>query len=207
MARVIKRYGNRKLYDTAESKYASLEDIAAWIREGEDVQVVDNASGEDVTGAILAQIISEEGRKKSDFLSSDLLHDLIRAGGQRVRQIQNGVDRFVKKSIDRLMPVGQVRQEMDQLRARLDQLERSLAEAEQTAGGEGEPAEPAPVKKAAAKKRPARKPAAAKAAAPKPAAANKAKTTSKTSKTKTRSVETKPGGAESSRRVKKEQPS
>lgn len=130
MTRLIKRYGSRKLYDPAESRYVSLEDLSQWVRDGEDVKVIDNASSEDVTAQTLTQVIAEEGRKKSRFLSSDVLHQLIRAGehavNNGVRQIQDGMDRFMKKSIDRITPVRSVRDEMAQLRDRLDELEAAL---------------------------------------------------------------------------------
>ncbi len=134
MTRLIKRYGNRKLYDTSESRYVLLEDISLWIREGEDVRVVDNATSEDVTAQTLTQVISEESRKRSQFLSSDLLHDLIRAGGSavsnKVKQISTGVDRFMKRSINRLAPISKVRDEMTHLKERLEELEKALAAAE-----------------------------------------------------------------------------
>ena len=61
MARLIKRYGSRKLYDTSESRYVSLDEVAGFVRAGDEVQVIDNKSGQDTTAAILTQIISEEG--------------------------------------------------------------------------------------------------------------------------------------------------
>ena len=63
MPRLIKRYGSRKLYDTEDSRYVSLEELAGWIRDGQQLQVIDNKSGDDATAAVLTQIISEEGRK------------------------------------------------------------------------------------------------------------------------------------------------
>ena len=153
MTRIIKRYGSRKLYDTQESRYVLLEDIAAWVRGGEEIQVVDNKTSEDVTSQTLIQVISEEGRKKRGFLSSDLLHDLIRTGegavNKRVKQFQSGVDRLVKKSFDRFNPMSHVRDEMDQLRDRLNQLETTLSEAELQSGDE-----PDKVEKTGAKKTP-----------------------------------------------------
>lgn len=135
MTRVIKRYGSRKLYDTLESRYILLEDIAQFVREGQEIQVIDNKTQEDVTGQTLTQVISEEGRKKSDFLSSELLHDLIRAGESavthRVRQLQDGMEHFMKKSIDRLVPLRTVRDEMAQLRYRLEELEAAVQRAEE----------------------------------------------------------------------------
>ena len=84
MSRLIKRYGSRKLYDTQESRYVSLEDIASWVRDGEDILVQDNGTGENVTVQTLTQVISEEGRKGASFLPSNLLHDLIRLGNNAV---------------------------------------------------------------------------------------------------------------------------
>ena len=63
-ARVIKRYANRKLYDTQHSCYVTLEQIAQMIRDGEDVRIIDNNSKEDLTSVTLAQIIFEEEKKR-----------------------------------------------------------------------------------------------------------------------------------------------
>lgn len=135
MTRLIKRYGSRKLYDTTESRYILLEDIADYVREGQEIQVMDNKTGEDVTSQTLTQVISEEGRKKANFLSSELLHDLIRAGenvvSSRVQQLQTGVEGFMKKSIDRLVPLRTVREEMTQLRGRLEELEATISRVEE----------------------------------------------------------------------------
>jgi len=59
MIRVVKRYGSRKLYDTEESRYVSLDEIGDWVRGGQNVKVVDNASDEEVTAQILMQVILE----------------------------------------------------------------------------------------------------------------------------------------------------
>jgi polyhydroxyalkanoate synthesis repressor PhaR len=138
MLRVIKRYESRKLYDTEESRYASLEEIAGWVREGRQVRVVDNASGEDVTTQTLTQIILEEGRSGSSPLPSELLHELIRFGHRAwssgLEHVQHGMDRLVRSSVDRLAPVREAREEMNLLRSRLEKLESSLAELE--GGGE-----------------------------------------------------------------------
>lgn len=144
MIRLIKRYESRKLYDTEESRYVSLEEIAGWVRQGQEVKVVDNATGADVTSQTLTQIILDEGRRGTSFLPSDLLHDLVRVGEKAmhtgIEQVQNGVDRLVQASIDRLAPVRRVREEMSSLRARLEQLEASLSDLE----NEGARPEPAP---------------------------------------------------------------
>ncbi len=130
MIRVIKRYESRKLYDTEESRYISLEDISRWVRDDQEIQVIDNATSEDVTAQILTQIIHEEGKRGTSFLPTDLLHDLVR-GGERivasgVEHVQGRVDRLVQSSIDHLAPVRRAREEMSQLRDRLTELEHTL---------------------------------------------------------------------------------
>ena len=134
MVRLIKRYESRKLYDTEESRYVSLEDIARWVREGQQMQVVDNGTAEDVTAQVLTQIILDEGKRGTSFLPTELLHDLVRAGEKAVatgvEQVQDRVDRLVRRSIDRLAPVRRAREEMSQLRDRLAELERSLRDLE-----------------------------------------------------------------------------
>ena len=146
MIRLIKRYESRKLYDTEESRYVSLDEIAGWVRQGQEVRVLDNATGGDVTSQTLTQIILDEGRRGTSFIPSDLLHELVRIGERAVttgmEQVSQGVDKLVQVSIDRLAPVRRVREEMTGLRARLEQLEVSLAQLE-TEGGPAAPASPA----------------------------------------------------------------
>jgi polyhydroxyalkanoate synthesis repressor PhaR len=84
--KVIKRYTNRKLYDTVESRYVTLDEIAQMVKAGTEVQVVDNRSKEDLTSVTLAQIIFEE-EKKTSKMSLRTLKDLIRHGGERAAQI------------------------------------------------------------------------------------------------------------------------
>lgn len=145
MIRLIKRYGSRKLYDTEESRYVSLEELAGWIRHGQEIRVVDNKSQDDVTSQTLTQIISEEGRRGTSLLPNDLLHDLIRMGEEAVsnsvEHIQSSVDRLVQASIDRIGPVRRAREEMSLLRQRLEDLESSLAEIDiaQDAGSGAKP--------------------------------------------------------------------
>ena len=142
MIRLIKRYGSRKLYDTEESRYVSLEELAGWIRQGQEIRVVDNRSADDVTAQTLTQIISEEGRRGRSMLPNELLHDIIRIGEQAVtsgvEQLQTSMDRLVRASIDRIGPVRRAREEMSRLRQRLEALESSLAALE---GQEREDAE------------------------------------------------------------------
>ena len=131
MIRLIKRYGSRKLYDTEESRYVSLDELAAWIRAGQQIRVIDNKTSDDVTSQTLTQIISEEGRKGTALLPNELLHELIRIGEEAVssgvEHLQVRMDRLVQASIDRIGPVRRAREEMGRLRERLEELESSLA--------------------------------------------------------------------------------
>lgn len=78
---LIKRYPNRKLYNTEAKRYITLDSIADIIREGYDVEVRDHDSGEDLTGITLSQIIFEHEKRDSGYLPNMLLANLIRAGG------------------------------------------------------------------------------------------------------------------------------
>lgn len=79
--RVIKRYPNRKLYDTETRRYITLEGIAALIRQGGEIQVVDHATGDDLTALTLTQVILGQEKKEGGYLPHSLLTGLIRAGG------------------------------------------------------------------------------------------------------------------------------
>lgn len=82
---VIKKYGNRRLYDTAGSRYINLDDIAALVREGKEVQVLDANTGKDLTRITLTQIITEDAKDKPTGLPLELLRQLIVASDE-VRQ-------------------------------------------------------------------------------------------------------------------------
>ncbi|MGQ9598509.1 MAG: polyhydroxyalkanoate synthesis regulator DNA-binding domain-containing protein [Anaerolineae bacterium] len=85
---VIKRYPNRKLYDTDAKQYITLEGIAALIRQGQEVSVVDHATGEDLTAVTLTQIILEQEKRQGGFLPHSLLTGLIRAGGEAMHTVR-----------------------------------------------------------------------------------------------------------------------
>jgi len=110
---LIKRYQNRKLYDTRNSTYVTLDDIAKLIKMGEDVQIIDNKTDEDLTGVTLTQIIFEEGKKKKSLLPLGTLKKIIQDGGGTIKDffektIDTGVSSFSKakeeaeKVIDRI---------------------------------------------------------------------------------------------------------
>ena len=81
--KVIKRYTNRKLYDTVESRYVTLDEIAEMVKQGVEVKIVDNRSKEDLTSVTLAQIVFEEEKKKNQMPLS-VLREIIRQPGERL---------------------------------------------------------------------------------------------------------------------------
>ncbi len=84
---MIKRYANRKLYDTQHSRYVTLEQISEMIREGDDVKIIDNKSKEDLTSVTLAQIIFEEEKKQKSFLPLQAMRNIIQTGGESINQL------------------------------------------------------------------------------------------------------------------------
>ena len=76
---IIKKYENRRLYDTSASRYVNLEEIAAMVRNGTDVQVVDAKTGEDLTRATLMQVIAEDNKDQAAGLPLELIRQLIMA--------------------------------------------------------------------------------------------------------------------------------
>src|SRR5438477_303534 len=89
--RIIKRYANRKLYDTEHSRYVTLDQISEMIRNGDDVKIVDNKTKEDLTTVTLAQIIFEEEKKQLSFLPLGAMRNIIQSGGEWFAEAQRRV--------------------------------------------------------------------------------------------------------------------
>ena len=97
--KIIKRYTNRKLYDTVESRYVTLDEIAQMVKAGADVQIVDNRTKEDLTSVTLAQIIFEE-EKKTSKMSLKTLRDLIRHGSERAAQVVEDAQAELRERVE-----------------------------------------------------------------------------------------------------------
>ena len=105
--RVIKRYANRKLYDTRDSRYVTLQQIAQYVRGGEDVSIIDNTTKEDLTHVTLAQIVYEEERKSTPTgdeprrtsPTAGALRALIQQGGERLMSTfrDSGVGKLIAR--------------------------------------------------------------------------------------------------------------
>jgi polyhydroxyalkanoate synthesis repressor PhaR len=134
MARLIKRYENRKLYDTEASSYVSLSDVADLVRQGVTVRIEDNATGRDLTAQTLTQIILEEGKNGDHIIPSDLLHDLLRQSSEAIdsgfEQLKHSMDDIIHSSMVRLNRLVQTPQarELKALRQQLQDLEAQLAD-------------------------------------------------------------------------------
>jgi polyhydroxyalkanoate synthesis repressor PhaR len=100
--RVIKRYSNRKLYDTKDSRYVTLLQIAEMVRGGEEVQIIDNNSKEDLTEVTLAQIIYEEKKANSRAVPLQTLKDLIHQRTEKVLSDlrETPIGRLIPKKAD-----------------------------------------------------------------------------------------------------------
>jgi polyhydroxyalkanoate synthesis repressor PhaR len=90
---VIRKYENRRLYDTAASRYVNLDEVAEMIRQGTEVQVLDARTGEDLTRVILTQIVVEDAKGRQSALPLDFLRQLVVASG---RAGQEGFGRYLK---------------------------------------------------------------------------------------------------------------
>ncbi|HEX8440286.1 polyhydroxyalkanoate synthesis regulator DNA-binding domain-containing protein [Archangium sp.] len=135
--KVIKRYTNRKLYDTVESRYVTLDEIALMIKEGVEVRIVDNRTKEDLTSVTLAQIIFEE-EKKRNRMPLAVLREIIRHPGESLTD-------FIQKEVT--PRVASIREEaesrLDKLLRREDKPEEGGATTEQAPSPTEQPAEDA----------------------------------------------------------------
>ncbi|WP_315702487.1 MULTISPECIES: polyhydroxyalkanoate synthesis repressor PhaR [unclassified Bradyrhizobium] len=96
----IKKYANRRLYNTGTSTYVTLEDLAAMVKEGEDFLVYDAKTGDDITRSVLAQIIFEQENKAGqNLLPTTFLRQLIRFYGDSMQMV---VPKYLEQSIDTL---------------------------------------------------------------------------------------------------------
>ena len=96
----IKKYANRRLYNTGTSTYVTLEDLAAMVKDGEDFLVYDAKTGDDITRSVLAQIIFEQENKAGqNLLPTTFLRQLIRFYGDSMQMV---VPKYLEQSIDTL---------------------------------------------------------------------------------------------------------
>jgi polyhydroxyalkanoate synthesis repressor PhaR len=88
---IIKRYRNRKLYNTQSKCYITLGEIEELVKEQEKVKIIDNITGNDITAITLSQIIFELEKNRAGFLPSNLLLSLVQSGGKRIEEIRQNI--------------------------------------------------------------------------------------------------------------------
>ena len=126
---LIKKYPNRKFYDMEGKRYVALEDISSLVKGGEEIQVVDSKSGQDITTLVLSQILREQERKGS-FLPQALLTALVRRGSGGLKQVRKSFEASfkalqvleddVQEKLDALVERGEISQaEAQELREEL----------------------------------------------------------------------------------------
>lgn len=143
--KIIKRYQNRKLYDTLESCYVTLEDISEMVKAGEEMQVIDNQTKEDLTAVTLAQIIFEEQKKKTNVLPLSTFKEIIQSGGETIKEImqrtietgareiqtvRNFVGDKVRPAVENIQQIPAIQAELKQLRIKIESIEKKLGTAE-----------------------------------------------------------------------------
>jgi polyhydroxyalkanoate synthesis repressor PhaR len=160
---VIRKYPNRRLYDTGAKRYVNLEEIAALIRQGREVQVVDSRTGEDLTRVVLTQIITEDAKDQPAGLPIELLRQLVMATDHARQELlgwylRSAFDAYhkVQEAVQSrledvrsaaLSPLGVVRNlfsggpssEIDYLRRRVAELEERLVEMQAASLASGKP--------------------------------------------------------------------
>jgi polyhydroxyalkanoate synthesis repressor PhaR len=117
----IKRYPNRKFYNTEEKRYITLDDISEQIRAGREVQVIDQASGEEITSVVLTQIIFEQEKKNTGFVPRSVLTGLVQAGGYTMGRMRSAlsnplelvkqIDVEIERRIEQLIRQGELAEE------------------------------------------------------------------------------------------------
>ena len=141
--RTIKRYSNRKLYDTEDKRYITLEQIAALVRENKDIKVVDNQTGEDLTTVTLSQILLEQEKRKETSLPKSFFTNLIQRSTSQVMDFtkknvlswfdSSFSDQEVEANIDKAVQAGEVSQDeakklKDEVRSRAASFRKKMDE-------------------------------------------------------------------------------
>ncbi len=129
--KIIKRYQNRKLYDTQQSCYVTLEDIAKMIRFDEDVKVIDNKTKNDITPATLTQIIFESEKRAAQYAPIITLRDIIQNGNGSISSYLAKLGAFPKDYAENQMPSPSARINpltVEKAKPSFDDLKQSLEE-------------------------------------------------------------------------------
>lgn len=149
---VIKKYANRRLYNTATSRYVTLEDLCEMVKDGEDFVVFDAKSGDDITRSVLTQIIVEEEAKGTNLLPISFLRQLISFYGDNMQSIvpsylehsmqmfhknQDQFRDYFSNTLGGMFPMGQLEEMSKQNMAMFEQAMKMFTPFAGAEGGEG----------------------------------------------------------------------
>lgn len=151
--RVIKRYSNRKLYDTEDKRYITLEQIGELVRDGQDIKVIENQTGEDLTNVTLSQILLEKEKRREGALPKSFFVDLIqRSSTSVVDFVRNNVlqhfdtsylsdEGKIEENVDEMVRAGEIAQEeasqlKDEIKSRSQSFRQRLDEMIEKRAGE-----------------------------------------------------------------------
>ncbi|MEC9396177.1 MAG: polyhydroxyalkanoate synthesis regulator DNA-binding domain-containing protein [Myxococcota bacterium] len=130
MTKVIKRYANRKLYDTEQSTYVTLDEIEQMVKNGEDIQIIDNSSKDDITHVTLAHIIFEQEKSNKSQLPVSALRGIIQSGEEFIQRLQSPVTQFKDEFRKRAEVVGEgsraLREFVDSTQQSIDERQRRM---------------------------------------------------------------------------------
>ncbi len=137
--RIVKRYQNRKLYDTQNSCYVTLDEIGQMVKQGEDVKIIDNRSGDDLTSITLTQILFEEEKKKKSLLPLATLKNIIQSGGESIASllqrpfssisnVRDEAEKMIDKIKDEFEDGGFIREFLQGAHRSVDELQHKVEE-------------------------------------------------------------------------------
>ncbi len=126
---IVKRYQNRKLYDTSASRYVTLEDIAAMVKRGEEVRILDNRTKKDLTALTLAQILYEEEKSERSLLPLATLKKIVQNRGEILFEAVRKGQQVIEKGVESVQEkAGEFGKNLEEIQARLEGRMTSLKE-------------------------------------------------------------------------------
>ncbi len=130
MTKIIKRYANRKLYDTEQSTYVTLDEIEQMVKDGEELRIIDNGTKEDITHITLAHIIFEQEKSSKGKLPVPALRGIIQSGEEFIQRLQSPVNQFRDEFRRKAEVVGEsskaLREFVDSTQRSIDEMQRRM---------------------------------------------------------------------------------
>lgn len=130
MTKIIKRYSNRKLYDTEQSTYVTLDEIEQMVKDGEELRIIENSTKEDITHITLAHIIFEQEKSNKSKLPVPALRGIIQSGEEFIQRLQSPVTQFRDEFRKKAEVVGEgskaLREFVESTQRSIDEMQRRM---------------------------------------------------------------------------------